>query len=124
MVRNWIRQIKLAEPPVGEVQVDLFTETPLSTGAHDISYQQHAHHQFRINRRTASGAVELSQMDTNAGQVDDVVYRAQYMITWDMGLNRKIVEQSGLCFLMWPHHRDQTPLRTIELNQQPMPKKT
>jgi hypothetical protein len=124
VIRNWIRQIKFAEPPKREVQVDLFTEPSLRTDTPDISYQQHAHHQFRITRRTTRGTVELSLMDTNAGQVDHSIYRPKYMITWDMSLNREIIEQSGLCFLTWSHHRDQTPLLTKELNQQSVLKTT
>jgi hypothetical protein len=56
-------------------------------------------HQFRINQRAASGAVKLSQMRPNAGQIDNTINRSQHMIRGDMVFYREIIEQSGLCFL-------------------------
>jgi len=49
-------------------------------------------------------------MDPNAGQIDDAIDRPQNVISWDMSLNREIVEQRVLSFLKWTHHCDQAPV--------------
>ena len=57
MVRNAVVQIEAAEPAIGEVQVDLFTELPLGSDAEAIPNQKHPDQQFRIDRGAARVAV-------------------------------------------------------------------
>ena len=52
MIRHLAIQTKLAEPPIGEVQVHLLTQPARSERV------QHSDHQFRINRRAGDRAVE------------------------------------------------------------------
>mmetsp|Transcript_24384 Transcript_24384/g.45415 ORF Transcript_24384/g.45415 Transcript_24384/m.45415 type:complete len:213 (+) Transcript_24384:109-747(+) len=124
VIWNWIRQIHLAEPTIGEVQMDLFAQTTFWPNAHDVSQQQHPHHQFWINRGPSSGAVKICQMRPNAGQINNAINSPQNVIAGDVVFYREIIEQSKLCFLTWSHHRDQSSTSIRQLNQQQRPKST
>jgi len=73
--------------------------------SHDLSHQQHSHYQFWINQGPSSGAVKLSQMRPNAGQINDTFNRSQHMIRADVILYREIIEKSRLCFVAWSENR-------------------
>jgi len=47
-----------AEPPVGEIQMDLFAQPPLRADAEAVADDQHPDHQFGIDRRPSNVAVE------------------------------------------------------------------
>ena len=73
MVRHPIRQIKTAEPAIGEVQMHLFAKPPLGSDSQAIPHQQHADQQLGIDRRAACVAVERGQMMPDTGQIDEAV---------------------------------------------------
>jgi hypothetical protein len=49
MVRHGIFQTETAEPAVGQVQVNFFTQAPLGTDAITVANDQHPDHQLGIN---------------------------------------------------------------------------
>lgn len=67
------------EPPVGEVEVDLFTQPPLRADAEAVADNHHPDHQFGIHRRPADVAVERRQLSSQATEFDEPVDRPQQM---------------------------------------------
>jgi hypothetical protein len=59
---NLVVEIELAEPPLGEVQLDFLTQPALRPDAVAIAHHQHPHHQLWINRRPTDVAVEACQL--------------------------------------------------------------
>ena len=56
-----------AEPPVRQIEVDLFAEAPLGADADAVADDRHADHQFGIDRRATQRAVERREV---AAQLD------------------------------------------------------
>src|SRR6056297_3055848 len=105
MIRDTIAQLKAAEPPVCQVQVDLLTEPPLGSDAKTIADKQHPDQQLRIDGRATGVAVELGQMSADTAQVDEPINRPQKVLLWNVILQRELVKQRRLCFLSRSHHR-------------------
>ncbi|MNY53382.1 hypothetical protein D3C86_1891330 [compost metagenome] len=66
--------------------MDLLAQPPLRTNAEAVADQQHADQQFRIDRRSADGAVERRQMRPQAVQFHETINRAQHVIRRHMPL--------------------------------------
>ena len=116
VVRDPVIQIEAAKPAIGQVQVHLFTEPPFRPDAEAIANQQHPDEELRIDRRTTSVAVEISEVSTDRGQIHEPVDGSKQVVLWDLILKRKLVEQRRLRLLPWSHHRQSShPL--AELNQ-------
>lgn len=49
-------------------------------------------------------------MRPNAAQINKAIYRPQKLILLDMILQRELVKQCSLCFLLWSHHHKILPL--------------
>src|SRR5580704_2807129 len=105
-----------AEPPVGQIEVDLFAETPLGADTEAVPDDEHADHQLGINRWPSQRAVERRELAAQFRQVDKAVDRPQQMISRHMSIEREVVEQHTLFDLPWSHHRLSSCLST-GLNQ-------
>lgn len=105
MIRHRGGQIQSAEPPMGQVQMHLVTESPLGPDSHHIADKKHPDHQLRIDRWAACRTSERGEVALDARQFDKPIYPPQHVIPWDMVLNRKLVEQRTLRFLLRTHHR-------------------
>ena len=68
VVRNLVVRVEPTEPPIRKVKCDLFAKPPLETHAVAVAYNQHPDHQFRVDRRTADGAIERLKLSTNICQ--------------------------------------------------------
>ena len=112
MVGNPAGQIEPAKPAVGQVQVNLFAQSPLRPDPEAIPNKQHPDHRFRIDRGPSRRTVERRQMQANARQIDQTVNRSQQVAGRDVILERELVEQSASRPLPRTHHRNQPP-RTI-----------
>src|SRR4029077_16893557 len=66
-----------AEPPVGQIEVDLFAETPLGADTGAVPDDEHADHQLGINRWPSQRAVERRELAAQFRQVDKAVDRPQ-----------------------------------------------
>ena len=84
--------------------MDLIADPPFGPNSEAVADQQHADHQFGIDRGPACVAVERSQMPANAAEIDEAVYGADQVILWHMFLKREFVEQRTLCDLPRSHH--------------------
>ena len=92
MVRYAVAQIQGTEPPVSEVEVDLFAKTTLRSNAKAIPNQPHAEQKFRIdpfsrifialpgNGMTACVAVEWRQMLADVREVDEPIGGSKQVI--------------------------------------------
>jgi len=69
MVWNRVSEIKLAKPPIGQIDMNLLTEPSLRANALALAQQQHPDHQLRVNRRTAMRAVRWCEKRANLGQI-------------------------------------------------------
>jgi hypothetical protein len=58
-----------AEPPVGQIEVDLFAETPLGADTEAVPDDEHADHQLGINRWPSQRAVERRELAAQFRQV-------------------------------------------------------
>jgi len=94
----------------------LLAQPALRANAHNIADEQYPDHQFRIDRGTADGAVESTQVGADAGQVDEPVDRAKEVIARHMPVKVKLVEQCRLHARALTHHRRILPALR-ELNQ-------
>ena len=83
-----------AEPPVGQIEVDLFAETPLGADTEAVPDDEHADHQLGINRWPSQRAVERRELAAQFRQVDKAVDRPQQMISRHMSIEREVVEQA------------------------------
>ena len=62
---NLAREAKPAEPAVGQIEMYFLDQAPLRADAVEIANQQHADHQFGIERRTAHVAVIRSKLPSH-----------------------------------------------------------
>ena len=66
VVGNAIGKIEPTEPPICQVQMNLFAQPPFRPDPQALSDQQHPDHQFRIDRWPSRRTVERRQMRANA----------------------------------------------------------
>ena len=104
MVRHRVVEPQAAEPAVGEVEMDFVAQPAFGANAVAVADDQHPDHQFRIDRRTPSGAVVIFEVRTQILQVEATVNRPQQVIGRNMILKIEAVEQSILIALLLPHH--------------------
>ena len=71
---------RLKTPPIGEIEMNLVGQAALQSDAHAIADEQHADHQFGIDRRPASVAVERLQRVPNVFKVEMPVDAAELMV--------------------------------------------
>lgn len=71
MVRDAPRLVETTEPPVGQVQMDLFAQPPRRADAKVIADQEHSDRQFRIKGGAAPLAVEIRQMRANGAEINE-----------------------------------------------------
>src|SRR5688572_15064919 len=116
MVRHCRFETKPAEPPVGEVEPDLVTQSPLGTDRVAVADQQHPDHQLRIYRRAADLAVERPELLTDPVEVEQRIQPTQQMVRRNLVLEPEMVEQPLLTRFQPPHHR-QNPSRSIPPRQ-------
>ena len=73
-----------------------FAQPPLGANAVAIAHDQHADHQFRINRRTPNRAIEIGEVMAQVAQIETPINAAQKVIGWDVIFKVERVKQSLL----------------------------
>jgi len=58
----------------------LFKQPPLGANAVAIAHDQHADHQFGINRRTPNRAIEVGEVMAQVAQIETLINAAQKVI--------------------------------------------
>src|SRR5215472_1723613 len=104
MVRNLAVEPQPAEPPVGQIEVNLLAQPPLGADAEAIADNQHPDHQLGIDRRPSRLAIIGFKMRPNLRQIDEAVDLAQEVIVRDMTLKAEAVEQRLLHHPPFAHH--------------------
>jgi hypothetical protein len=84
--------------------VDLLAKAAFRSDAHAIAHQQHADHQFRIDRGAAGAAVERLQGGANAFEIEVLVNASQLMAGRDVIIEVEVVEQPSR-YRLHAHHR-------------------
>ena len=62
MVGNFVLQSQLTEPAMCKIQMHFFAQPALGPNAEAVAYDQHANHEFWINRGASGVAVERGKM--------------------------------------------------------------
>jgi hypothetical protein len=84
VVRHRIFEIKVAEPAIGQIQMDFFAQPALRADAEAVAHDQHADHQLRIDRWAARVAVERREVIAQFSEVEEAIDAAQQVIAWDV----------------------------------------
>ncbi len=84
MIRDTVRQIELAKPAVGQVQMHFFAEPPFRSNAEAVSDEQHPDQTLWNNRRAARVTVEIRQIRADTAEVNEPVNRPHQMILRDV----------------------------------------
>jgi hypothetical protein len=84
VIRHLANEPEPAEPPVSQIEMDLFAQPPLRTDAEAVADDQHADHQLGINRGASRATVERRQLSSYAAKLDEPIDRAQQMIRWNV----------------------------------------
>jgi hypothetical protein len=62
----------------------LFAQPPFGADAIAIADDQHANHQFGINRRTPNRATEIGEVMAQVAQIETLINAAQKVIGWNV----------------------------------------
>lgn len=71
----------------------LFAQPPFGADAIAVADDQHADHQFGINRRTPNWAVKIGEVMAQVTQIETLINVAQKMIGWDVIFKVERVKQ-------------------------------
>jgi hypothetical protein len=96
VIGDFIFKAQPAEPAIRQVQMSLFAQSPLGANALAIAHEQHANHQFRINRRTPNRAIEIGEVMAQIAQVETPINAAQKVIGGDVIFKVERVKQPFL----------------------------
>ena len=92
VVGNLVFKPEPAEPPVGQVKLDLLAQPTLETDRIAVADQQHPDHQLRIDRRASRVAVERRKLGAQPTQIKNRVDPAKQMIAWDAVFKIELIE--------------------------------
>jgi hypothetical protein len=84
--------------------MNFLAQPPFRPDTHAVSYDQHPHHQLRIDRRAANVAVERPHFRAYALEVDKLIDAPKQVVAWNVILEAEIVKQPCR-FRLYPHHR-------------------
>jgi hypothetical protein len=82
-----------AEPAIRQVQMGLFAQPPLRANAVAITDDQHANHQFGINRWMPNRVIEIGEVTTQVAQIETPINAAQKVIGGDVIFKVERVKQ-------------------------------
>src|SRR5215469_419716 len=110
VIGHSVVEIETAEPPKGEMNLDILTQLALEADAVAVANDQHPEHQLGIDRRPADLTVEGLQSRPKFGQDrrHDWIEAAQEMMRRNAFFQVERIKQSTLIAGLPPHH-DPTP---------------
>ncbi len=73
--------------------MDLLAQPALGADAHAVAHDEHPHHQLRIDRGAADGAVEGHKLGSHALEVEEAVYASKQVIDRNVIVEPELVEQ-------------------------------
>ena len=104
MIGDMPVELKPAKPSIGQIEVDVLAQPPLRADAEAIADDQHPYHQLRIDRGASQRAVKGRQLPPQITQLDQPVDGPQQMISGNVPLKRKLIEERSLFDLPMSHH--------------------
>src|SRR5215471_4484596 len=104
VIRHRAIQAQPAEPPVGQIEVNLLTQPPLRSDAEAISDQEHSNHELGIDGRSTDATVERRQVPPDLLKIAKPVDRPEPVVGGNMPFERELIEQRSLFDLPMPHH--------------------
>jgi hypothetical protein len=84
VIRQGIFEAKSAEPSISQIQMYFFAKPPFGSNPEAVADDQHANHQFGIDRGTANPAVERRQVAAQILEIQTVMHVAKQMIGRNM----------------------------------------
>jgi len=120
VIRHIGLEAEPAEPPVGQVEMNLLAQSTLGADAVAVAHQQHPDHQLRVDRGAADVAVIRSQVTPHSRQINEAVDLPQQVIPRYVSLDAEAEEQRLLHHRPLAHHRPNL-LLPGEVNQDPRP---
>ena len=84
MVGHFIFKAQPAEPAIRQVQMGLFAQPSFGADAIAVADDQHADHQFGINRRTPNRTIEIGEVMAQIVQIETPINAAQKVIGGDV----------------------------------------
>ena len=118
MVRNLVVKIEAAEPAIGEMQFDLLAKPPLKANAVAVANDEHADHQFGVDRWPPDLAVEGRQLLPEFRQypTHNRIDAAKEMAFRDALLKVEEIEQLALIDRLPTHHDPPPPKASTKRN--------
>jgi hypothetical protein len=115
VVRSLVLQVHLAEPAVGQVQLDFVTELALRADAVAVADDEHPDHQLRIDRGAADVAIVGLELLVQVGERrrHEHVHPPQQVVLGYAIFQPELVEQPALIAPLPTHHHP-PPLLPID----------
>ena len=115
-MRNLVVEVELAEPPVGQMQLDFLAQLALRADAVAVADDEHPDHQLGIDRRAADVAVMGLELLVQVGERHrhEHVHPPQQVVLGDAIFEPELVEQPALIAPLPPHHRPALRCRSID----------
>src|SRR6202035_1104766 len=101
---------ELAEPPVGQVDLDFSAQPALRAERKHVANDQHPDHQYRINRGPTRVRVIRRQLLVHPTQIEKTVDLPYQMIGRNYFVEIKRIEKLSLSFFPPPHHAPLPPM--------------
>ena len=92
MIGNLVFKPEPAEPPVGQVELDLLAQPALGTDRIAVADQKHPDHQLRIDRRASRMTVERRKLGAQPTQIKNRIDPPKQMIAWDAVFKVELIE--------------------------------
>src|ERR1700704_5996294 len=107
VVGNRVIEIEPAKPPVCEVEFYFLAQLPLGANAEAVANDKHPDQQLGIDRRSADGAVEWTQLFVQVAEhrCHENIDPAQQVPLRDHVIEPKFVEKVRLLSILSSHHR-------------------
>ena len=101
---------ELAEPPVGQVDLDFSAQPALRAERKHVANDQHPDHQYRINRGPTRVRVIRRQLLVHPTQIEKTVDLPHQMIGRNYLVEIKRIEKLSLSFFPPSHHAPLPPM--------------
>ena len=92
MIGNLVFKPEPAEPPVGQVELDLLAQPTLGTDRRAVADKKYPDHQLRIDRRAARMTVERRKLGAQPTQIENRIDPPKQMIGGNAVFKVELIE--------------------------------
>ena len=104
MVRDLVLDAQTTEPAVCQIDLNLGTDPSLRPDSKDVTDQQHADHQFRIDRGASGVAVKRRKLLVDPTKIEHSIDPPYHVIGWNHFIKMECVEELPLTPCQPTHH--------------------